>query len=119
VIVQTPAGTGGAKTPGTNSETHQLVVQPPVQKRTTSGHHANLAAEYNLEFIEPGIQNHKVEVYRSTDVQETAYNDKIPQDHADSHKVRSDGRLSCEAFTQATSANLRGSGGRAGSARLR
>ena len=86
VIVQTPAGIGTVKTPGT--ATHHLVVhEPPAQKRVTSGHHANPAAEYNLEFIEPGIQNHKVEVYRSKDAQETVYNDTIPQDHGDFHLV--------------------------------
>jgi hypothetical protein len=93
--------------------------EPPAQKRATSGHHANPAAEYNLEFIEPGIQDHKVEVYRSKDAQETVYNDTIPQDHGGFHKVRSDGRSSCEPFTQTTSPNLRGSGGQAGSARPR
>jgi hypothetical protein len=88
VIVQTPAGTGGGNTPGSSQATHQLVDhEPPAQKPVTSGHHANPAAEYNLEFIEPGIQNHKVEVYRSKDAQETVYNDTIPQDHGDFHLV--------------------------------
>jgi hypothetical protein len=88
VIVQASAATQGAKTPGTSPATHQLVVhEPPAQKRVTSGHHANPAAEYDLEFIEPGIQNHKVEVYRSKDARETVYNDTIPQDHGDFHLV--------------------------------
>ena len=88
VIVQTPAGTSGGNTPGASAATHQLVVhEPPAQKPVTSGHHANPAAEYNLEFIEPGIQNHKVEVYRSKDARETVYNDTIPQDHGDFHLV--------------------------------
>ena len=88
VIVQTPAGTSGGNTPGASAATHQLVVhEPPAQKPVASGHHANPAAEYNLEFIEPGIQNHKVEVYRSKDAQQAVYNDTIPQDHGDFHLV--------------------------------
>jgi hypothetical protein len=61
--------------------------EPPAQRRATSGHHANPAAEYNLDFIEPGVKNHKVEVYRSKDAQQTVYNDTIPQDHGDFHLV--------------------------------
>lgn len=41
---------------------HVLVIhQPPAQKPTTSGHYSG-DEPYSLEFIEPGIQNHKVEV---------------------------------------------------------
>ena len=87
VIVQTPAGTRGGTTTGTEATHHLVVHEPPAQKPVTSGHHANPAAEYNLEFIEPGIQNHKVEVYRSKDAQQTVYNDTIPQDHGDFHLV--------------------------------
>ncbi|MBB6340977.1 hypothetical protein HNP49_001134 [Pseudomonas fluvialis] len=36
--------------------------------------------QYGLEMIEPGIENHRVEVYRSGDVRETTYHDNIPVD---------------------------------------
>jgi hypothetical protein len=61
--------------------------EPPAQGRATSGHHANSAAEYNLDFIEPGVKNHKVEVHRSKDARETVHNDTIPQDHGNFHPV--------------------------------
>ena len=87
-MVQTPAGTGGGRTPGSSEATrHRVVHEPPAPKPVTSGHHAKPAAEYNLQLIEPGIQNHKVEVYRSKDAQETVYNGTIPQDHGDFHLI--------------------------------
>lgn len=63
----------------------QLAVhQPPSTRPVTSGDHAG-TSDYNLEFIEPGIQNHKVEVYRSKDMQERIYGDTIPMDAGGFH----------------------------------
>jgi hypothetical protein len=45
------------------------------------------AESHGREFIELGIQNRKVEVYRSKDAQQTVYNDTIPQGHGDFHLV--------------------------------
>ncbi|HZX51859.1 MAG TPA: hypothetical protein VFE95_07585 [Pseudomonas sp.] len=36
--------------------------------------------QYGLEIIEPGIENHRVEVYRSGDAREATYHDNIPVD---------------------------------------
>ena len=89
VIVQgakTPAGTSGHKAPGTVDPTHQLVVHAPLQQKpVTSGHHGAMAGEYNLEFIEPGVQNHKVEVYRSKDAKQAVYDDVNPESGGDFH----------------------------------
>lgn len=35
---------------------------------------------YSLEFIEPGLQNRKVKVYRTNDAAEQVYKDTIPLD---------------------------------------
>ena len=76
---------GGTHATGSGSSSHQLVVhQPPTQTSITSGDHAG-SQVYNLEFIEPGIQNHKVEVYRSKDLQERIYQDTIPLDAGGFH----------------------------------
>jgi hypothetical protein len=45
------------------------------------------AESHGREFIELGIQNRKVDVYRSKDAQQTVYNDTIPQGHGDFHLV--------------------------------
>jgi hypothetical protein len=65
---------------GNLAATHQLTVHEP-QRPTpvTSGHYEGPQG-YNFEFIEPGIQNHKVEVYRGKDAQERIYRDTIPLD---------------------------------------
>jgi hypothetical protein len=60
--------------------THQLTVhEPHLPTPVTSGHYEGPQG-YNFEFIEPGIQNHKVEVYRGKDAQERIYRDTIPLD---------------------------------------
>ena len=65
--------------------THQLVLhQNPRPQPITSGHHTG-PDKYSLEFIEPGIQNHKVEVYRSRDAQQAVYKDTIPLDAGSYH----------------------------------
>jgi len=59
---------------------HVLIVhQPDPQRPVTSGSQAGMSA-YTLEFIEPGLQNRKVEVYRHADVRELLYKDTIPLD---------------------------------------
>jgi hypothetical protein len=40
-------------------------------------------AQYGLEMIEPGVENHRVEVYRSHDALEQVYKDTIPMDEGD------------------------------------
>jgi hypothetical protein len=76
---------GSTLAAGSGSTPHQLVVhQPAAQTSATSGDHVGPQV-YNLEFIEPGIQNHKVEVYRSKDVQERIYQDTIPLDAGGFH----------------------------------
>ena len=45
----------------------------------TSGRHA-IDGIYSLEFIEPGLQNRKVKVYRARDAAEQVYRDTIPLD---------------------------------------
>jgi len=45
----------------------------------TSGRVVNEPA-YSLEFIEPGLQNRKVKVYRTNDAAEQVYKDTIPLD---------------------------------------
>jgi len=48
--------------------------------------HQNLHASYWVgEVVEPGIQNHRVEVYRSNDAREVAYKDVIPMDKTGFH----------------------------------
>jgi hypothetical protein len=70
---------------GGKSPTHVLVVhEPPRERPVTSGDHAG-PHPYSLEFIEPGIQNHKVEVYRSKDAQQVTYRDINPQDAGGFH----------------------------------
>lgn len=71
--------------PGQQGVHHELVVHEPHRPRPiTSGHHTG-SQRYSLEFIEPGIQNHKVEVYRSRDAQELLYKDVIPMDAGGFH----------------------------------
>lgn len=65
--------------------THVLEVHAPPQERpVTAGHHPE-HIPYSLEFIEPGIQNHKVEVYRSKDVRQVTYQDINPLDAGGFH----------------------------------
>lgn len=88
ILVQAPSSAGNGKTPvQTGSATHQLAVHDPQrQLPVTSGQHDG-RSPYSLEFIEPGIQNHKVEVYRSKDVQERLYRDTIPLDAGGFHLI--------------------------------
>ena len=59
---------------------HHLVIHPGHSGQpVTSGDHQG-PAKYSYEFIEPGIQNHKVEVYRSHDARQLIYKDTIPLD---------------------------------------
>jgi hypothetical protein len=66
--------------------THEVVVhQPQMPPSVTSGDPVPSGRPYTLEVIEPGIQNHKVEVYRSKDAQERIYQDTIPLDAGGFH----------------------------------
>jgi len=88
-----PPTTGQGVTPGVTvptvtepvSHTHSLVVlNPRPDALVTAGPHPS-HIPYSLEYIEPGIQNHKVEVYRSKDVRQTTYQDINPQDAGGFH----------------------------------
>jgi len=75
----------GAPMPQAIAATHVLVVQePPRERPVTSGDHP-VGQPYTLEFIEPGIQNHRVEVYRSKDAQQVTYRDSHPLDQGGFH----------------------------------
>jgi hypothetical protein len=63
---------------------HLVVHAPPAQRPVTSGPVPGATA-YSLQFIEPGIQNHRVEVYRSKDVKQQIYKDVIPLDGSGFH----------------------------------
>lgn len=74
-------GTPGRGPAGQGS--HSLMVhRPPPQGAVTSGEHKG-DGQYGFEFIEPGVQNHRVEVYRSKDAKEQIYRDVIPMDDGD------------------------------------
>lgn len=71
---QPPQPTTGQQHTGHMLVTHQpLPAVPGVRAGTAQG-------QYGLEMIEPGIENHRVEVYRSGDVREATYHDNIPVD---------------------------------------
>jgi hypothetical protein len=76
---EAPLVTGGRPHDGSGH-----VIQPMPQ-----GPHvvpANLHPSYWLEeVIEPGIRNHRVELYRSNDAREVAYQDVIPMDKTGFH----------------------------------
>ena len=82
-MVQPPQG-------GTNGTGDRLpgavliVHNPPAERPVTSGVHIG-ATPYSLEYIEPGIQNHKVEVYRSKDVRQVTYQDANAQSQGGFH----------------------------------
>ncbi|WP_319550010.1 hypothetical protein [Desulfogranum marinum] len=60
--------------------THQFItVNEHLELPVTSGPHPQGIA-YNLEVIEPGIQNKQVAVYRSNDAREVLYKDAIKMD---------------------------------------
>ncbi len=61
---------------------HMLVTHQPLTAipSVTSG---TVVGQYGLEMIEPGIENHRVEVYRSGDAREATYHDNIPVDAGD------------------------------------
>ena len=94
-VTSSPVNTNGGQTGnqpltppttlGTVLSTHVLEVHTPPQERpVTAGHHPD-HIPYSLEFIEPGIQNHKVEVYRSKDVRQVTYQDINPLDAGGFH----------------------------------
>jgi len=77
MIIGTPGQGHGPQGP------HSLAVhRPPGQHPVTSGEHRG-EGKYAFEFIEPGVQNHRVEVYRSKDAKEQVYRDVIPMDAGD------------------------------------
>ena len=77
----TPQGSHTASKP----VTHLLAVyEPPANRPVTSGDHIG-EQPYSLELIEPGIQGHQVEVYRSKDVREVTYQDVNPLDFGGFH----------------------------------
>ncbi len=76
--VQAPQG-------GMRPATHVLDVhRPPSVRPVTSGDYVG-EHPYSLELIEPGIQGHTVEVYRSKDVREVTYQDINPLDAGGFH----------------------------------
>jgi hypothetical protein len=76
-LVTGPTGQGILPT----DHTHSLVVHSPQPLRpATSGRHEGVASLYTFEFIEPGLQNRKVKVYRTNDATELVYKDTIPLD---------------------------------------
>ncbi|MBS1144942.1 MAG: hypothetical protein H6R14_2348, partial [Proteobacteria bacterium] len=78
-------GVSGQGPNGQVPPSHQLAIHEPNRPMpVTSGDHQG-AQVYSFEFIEPGIQNHKVEVYRSRDAQEVIYKDTIPMDAGGFH----------------------------------
>jgi hypothetical protein len=78
-------GNTGNKTPPTQANhlvTHHLSLVQPLAKVPHSATGA-AQAQYGLEMIEPGVQNHRVEVYRSHDALEQVHKDVIPMDEGD------------------------------------
>lgn len=74
----TPVVTGGQVAEG---HTHYLVpTRPNIQLPHTIG-----ASIWLEEVVEPGIQNHRVELYRSNDAEEILYGDAIPMDKTGFH----------------------------------
>jgi hypothetical protein len=74
----TPVVTGSQVAEG---HTHYLVPTAP----NTQLPHGISASVWLDEVIEPGIENHKVELYRSNDAQEVLYKDAIPMDKTGFH----------------------------------
>jgi hypothetical protein len=63
-----------------NAHRNALTVHAPDTPRpATSGAHPSDGV-YSFEFIEPGLQNRKVKVYRTRDAAEAIYKDTIPLD---------------------------------------
>lgn len=82
-LVQPPLG--GISGSGDRLPSAVLIVHnPPSERPMTSGDHSG-ATPYSLEYIEPGIQNHKVEVYRSKDVRQVTYQDANAQSQSGFH----------------------------------
>ena len=81
-----PGSTATQKPPTQTNHvvTHQLQLVQPLAKvpLPTTG---DAQAQYGLEMIEPGVQNHRVEVYRSHDALEQIHKDVIPMDEGDFH----------------------------------
>ena len=81
-----PGSTATQKPPPQTNHvvTHQLQLVQPLAKvpLPTTG---DAQAQYGLEMIEPGVQNHRVEVYRSHDALEQIHKDVIPMDEGDFH----------------------------------
>jgi hypothetical protein len=75
-----PSGHSKVTTSQKKPTHHIVVVNNQKEKPITSGAHPADAA-YNLEIIEPGIQNKEVAVYRSNDAREMLYKDTITMDH--------------------------------------
>ena len=78
-------GNTGSKTPPTQPNhlvSHHLNLVQPLAKVPHSAT-GNAQAQYGLEMIEPGVQNHRVEVYRSHDALEQIHKDVIPMDEGD------------------------------------
>lgn len=85
LLVQASTRSNTGQAGGGQPATHQLVVHaPPERKPLTSGPHTS-GQEHHLEFIEPGIQNHKVEVYRSNGARQAIYKDTDPLDAGGFH----------------------------------
>jgi hypothetical protein len=57
-----------------------LVHVPQTLGAVTSGRPAVAPSAYTFEFIEPGLQNRKVKVFRTNDAAEQVYRDTIPLD---------------------------------------
>lgn len=66
-------------TPNYQPTQHFITVNEHLELPVTSGPHPQGIA-YNLEVIEPGIQNKQVAVYRSNDARELPYKDAIKMD---------------------------------------
>ncbi|MFP6801293.1 MAG: hypothetical protein VCA39_19535 [Pseudomonas sp.] len=80
-------GTTGTQKPPTQTHpvvTHHLQLVQPLAKVPPPAA-GGAQAQYGLEMIEPGVQNHRVEVYRSHDALEQIHNDVIPMDEGDFH----------------------------------
>ena len=78
-------GNTGSKTHPTQPNhlvSHHLNLVQPLAKVPHSAT-GNAQAQYGLEMIEPGVQNHRVEVYRSHDALEQIHKDVIPMDEGD------------------------------------
>ncbi len=78
----TPAGQA---LPPDGTGDYQLVVHAPPEQRPVTSGPLQATGAYAWEFIEPGIQNHRVEVYRSKDVKQQIYKDVIPLDGSGFH----------------------------------